>query len=225
MRRRQDLGMSLVEVLACLLIASLLLTGLMGGLVDVMSVSATTRAMVSMLDQQRFVTYVFMHHIHQAGLSTCESRLDQKNTWIVKGLSDDRVWPRWITGARSHSDGLLLQGCFWYQGRYQSIVEGLYVAKTSYTDNQGHRVYGLYQKFQGGRRQALATGVDRLAIQYGRLDYHGTISFVRASQINDWQDVRVINIQASFLRPAIIRGNQADSSLWDVQEYDIALRQ
>lgn len=225
MRHRQDLGMSLVEVLVCLLIASLLLTGLMGGLIDVMSVSAITRAMASMLDQQRFVTNVFMHHVHQAGLSTCEPDLDQKNTWAIQGLSDDRAWPRWLTGAKSRSDGLLLQGCFWYQGRYQWMIEGLYVAKTSYTDNQGHRVYGLYQKFQGSRRQALATGVDRLAIQYGQLDHHGMITFVKGSQVNDWHDVRVINIRASFLWPPIIRANQADSSILNVQEYDIALRQ
>lgn|GEM_PF-6479982 len=219
--KNQHFGFSLVEVLIALFLGSLLITGIVGSAVDVMNNMNIGRMLSQRMNAERFLSHIVTTNIQSAGLTTCSGSTNNNAAVVV--LAGGSKWPKWITGKKTNTDGLLLQGCRWYKGKFSLVTWSLYVAKTSYKDKNDHFVYGLYEKVKGSRRQELVPYVTNLSLSLGFLNEDGVVSF--AKDVSNLSSSEQPNAHKAKLVKSIFTLDFVEHNhLVDTVEYDVSLR-
>ncbi len=186
-------GLSLIELLVASLLGSLLILGLSQIYLTVKRSQLSQNAIASIQEKGRFIAYFLRKRIHMAGYSGCEKNKPTiRQNEAISGYKDTH-----------DNDALIIGECLTYKKREQFIKTKYYIANTNRRNPRGQRIFSLYAKPIGGRRQELIAGVTKMKVIYGvtSKSRQGGIRYLIGSEINDWS--RVNSVEISLLLSSI----------------------
>ena len=193
-RCHNQLGFTVLEMLLAMSLSAWLLLTVIMLVGDLSQHLYWQQAMTDLMDRENGLAQWLPQRISQAGLSDC---LKDKNdrVQVIKGYGRHQSAPRWLTQRKSQTDAVIISGCRRYRGKQQWINTAYYIAKTHYKNERGQPEYALYQKVEGGRREALVSGIEDWSIKYG---LHASSddsqrTWLLASSVNDWRQVSLVS--------------------------------
>ncbi|MBV52819.1 MAG: hypothetical protein CL816_01990 [Coxiellaceae bacterium] len=151
-------GMTLLETMLAMSLGACLSWVVVLILADVSRLSLLTESLTDLMDRQSWLFQILPKHIQQAGLSDCTGQVN-KQSWPIEIFLHNQAVPKWLTQKKSQTDALIVSSCRKYRGKARWVRTAYYVAKTSWHDRYHRPIYALYQKVEGGRREALILNI------------------------------------------------------------------
>ncbi len=196
-------GLTVLEMMLAMSLGAWLLLTLVMVLSDLSRNLQWQQAITDVMDRESWLVQWLPKRVQQSGLSDCVTQ-GKKQAPYIQGFGRHDKSPRWLTQQKPHTDAMIISGCRRYRGRQQWIKTAYYIAKTHYYDVRNKPVYAVYQKVEGGRREALVSGIEDWSIRYAihSVSVSQRSQWVTAQSIDDWHQVAMVSfniiLQARF---------------------------
>jgi len=181
-RRCLTIGFTLIEFLIACAIGFIVIEGLINVQVSIAKTDKKINTLNNLNEREQLASLLLTKNIHLAGDASCASGQITNQTLAVTADND-------------HS--FIIGRCLTYKNKLQFIQTVYFIDNTYRKNEKGQKIYALYQKKLGKRREELIPDVSDMNIVYG-VSQNKNFQYLPASQIENWLCVSNVKVKLTL---------------------------